>query len=102
MGLKLNKVSYNDKIKNISYEFEEGKITSVLSSSGGGKTILSYLLSNIEKPTSGEIINTYSGREIGYIFQNAEESFIFSTVREEIIFGRSDISPGCICSRGLS
>ena len=85
MGLKLNKVSYNDKIKNISYEFEESKITSVLSSSGGGKTILSYLLSNIEKPTSGELINPYNGREIGYIFQNSEESFIFSTVREEII-----------------
>jgi len=87
MALKLDKVSYNDKLKNISYEFEEGKITSVISSSGSGKTILSYLISGIEKPTSGEITNTYQGREIGYIFQNAEESFIFSTVREELLFG---------------
>lgn len=87
MALKLDKVSYKDKLKNISYEFEEGKITSVISSSGSGKTILSYLISEIEKPTSGEIINTYQGREIGYIFQNAEESFIFSTVREELMFG---------------
>lgn len=87
MAIKLNKVSYQDKLKNITYEFEEGKITSVLSSSGSGKTIFSYLISNIEKTTEGEIINTYSGREIGYLFQNAEESFIFSTVREEILFG---------------
>lgn len=87
MELKLNKVSYKDIIKNISYEFEEGKITSVISSSGSGKTILSYLISGIEKPTSGEVINTCIGRELGYIFQNAEESFIFSTVREELIFG---------------
>lgn len=87
MELKLNKVSYKDYLKNISYEFEEGKITSVISSSGSGKTILSYLISGIEKPTNGEIINQYQGREIGYVFQNAEESFIFNTVREELMFG---------------
>ena len=87
MGLILDKVSYKDKITNISYEFEEGKITSVISSSGSGKTILSYLISGIEQPTSGQVITPYQGREIGYIFQNAEESFIFSTVREELIFG---------------
>ena len=87
MELKLNKVSYNDKIKNITYEFEEGKITSVISSSGSGKTLLSYLISGIEKPSVGEIINTFKGREIGYIFQNAEESFIFSSIREELMFG---------------
>lgn len=87
MELKLEKVSYDDKLKNINYEFEEGKITSVVSSSGSGKTILSYLISGIEKPTSGTVINNYEGREIGYVFQNAEESFIFNTVREELIFG---------------
>lgn len=87
MGLRLDKVSYKDKLKNISYEFEDGKITSVISSAGNGKTILSYLISGIEKPTLGEITNMYLGREIGYVFQNAEESFIFSTVREELMFG---------------
>lgn len=87
MAIVLDKVSYEDKIKNISYEFEEEKITSIISASGEGKTILSYLISGIEKPTSGEITNTYKGRDIGYLFQNAEESFIFGTVREELIFG---------------
>ena len=87
MELKLNKVSYKDKIKDINYDFEEGKITSVISSSGSGKTILSYLISGIEKLTSGEIMNDYQGRDIGYVFQNAEESFIFGTIREELVFG---------------
>lgn len=87
MGLKLEKVTYKDILKNINYEFEEGKITSVISSSGSGKTILSYLISGIEKPSEGTITNTYQGREIGYIFQNAEESFIFNSIREELIFG---------------
>lgn len=87
MELKLNKVSYKDKLKDISYEFEDGKITSVISSSGSGKTILSYLISGIEKPTGGEIVSNYQGRDIGYVFQNAEESFIFGTIREELVFG---------------
>jgi len=87
MAIKLEKVSFKDKIKKINYEFEEGKITSVIASSGNGKTILSYLLSRIEKPSEGTIISKYEGREIGYVFQNPEESFIFNTVREELSFG---------------
>lgn len=87
MELKLNKVSFEDKIKNISYEFEEGKITSVIASSGSGKTILGYLLSGIEKNYTGEINNSYIGREIGYIFAKPEEAFIFNNIRDELIFG---------------
>lgn len=87
MGIKLEKVSYQDKIKNISYEFADEKITTVLGPSGSGKSTLSYLISKIIEESTGSITNPYSGREIGYIFQNPEESFIFSTVREEIAFG---------------
>lgn len=86
MGLKLSKVSYQDKIKDISYEFEDGKITSVISSSGGGKTLFSYLLIGFLK-AEGEIDNPYVGRELGYVFQRPDEAFIFSSVREEIAFG---------------
>lgn len=87
MAIKLEKVSYQDKLKNVSYEFEEGKITSIIGSSGSGKTLLSYLISGLEKADSGNIICSYSGREIGYIFQRPEEAFIFNTVREELAFG---------------
>lgn len=87
MAIKLEKVSYQDKLKNINYEFEEEKVTVVLSSSGGGKTLLSYLLTGLEKNYTGTITNSYNGRELGYVFQNPEESFIFSTVKEEISFG---------------
>lgn len=87
MAIKLEKVSYQDKLKNISYEFEEGKITSIISSSGGGKTLLSYLITNLEKPTEGNIICSYRGKDLGYIFQKPEEAFIFSSVREELAFG---------------
>lgn len=87
MAIKLEKVTYKDALKNISYEFEEGKITSIIGKSGSGKTILSYLISGLESPTSGTVTSSYIGREIGYIFQYPEEAFIFSTVKEELAFG---------------
>ena len=87
MAIVFNNVSYKDKLKNISYTFEEGKITSVLSVSGNGKTLFSYILSGLIKDYTGEVINSYEGRNIGYVFQNPEESFIFNNVREEISFG---------------
>ena len=87
MVIVFNKVSYKDKLKNISYTFEEGKITSVLSVSGNGKTLFSYILSGLIKDYTGEVINSYEGRNMGYVFQNPEESFIFNNVREEISFG---------------
>lgn len=87
MAIVFNKVSYKDKLKNISYTFEESKITSVLSVSGNGKTLFSYILSGLIKDYTGEVINSYEGRNMGYVFQNPEESFIFNNVREEISFG---------------
>ena len=87
MAIKLDKISYQDKLKNITYEFEKGKITGVLASSGSGKTILSYIIGKIEKDIEGVLTNNYIGREIGYVFQNPEETFIFNTVREELTFG---------------
>lgn len=69
MAIKLDKVSYQDKLKNISYEFTEGKITTVISSSGSGKTLLSYLLSGLITGYTGTITNSYIGRELGYVFQ---------------------------------
>lgn len=72
---------------NISYEFEDGKITTVIGSSSSGKTLLSYLLSGIIDDYTGNIISTYKNREIGYIFQRPEEAFIFETVKEELSFG---------------
>ena len=87
MGIRLENVSYQDKIKNISYEFEDGKITTVIGSSSSGKTLLSYILSGIIDDYTGNIISTYKNREIGYIFQRPDEAFIFETVKEELAFG---------------
>lgn len=87
MEIKLNNVTYKDKLKNINYEFEEEKITSVLGNSGSGKTLLSQFISGINNDYTGTIDNTYKGRNIGYVPSNNDEIFIGKTVREELSFG---------------
>ena len=42
-------------LDNVSYEIEEGKITSILGPSGVGKTTLLNIMSGILKADSGEI-----------------------------------------------
>lgn len=85
MELEFKKVTYKTSLKNFSYVFEEGKITTILS--GEELSHFIYLISGLDKASSGDIINTYIGRKMGVIFRKPEETFIFNTVREEIAFG---------------
>lgn len=85
--LKLDNISYrydNNSplvIKNLSYEFEEGKVYAIVGKSGAGKTTLLSILSSLAAPTSGNIylkdedvakIDKYKFRSkyVGVIFQN--------------------------------
>lgn len=98
MAINIDNVSYLDKLKNITYTFEDNKITSLIGSSGSGKTLLSYLITGLVLPTDGtiavdgNIIDKYTKdfkyirRIIGYVFQNPEEQFFTNSVKEEIQF----------------
>ena len=83
--LSLNNISFSyDKrpvLKDISYEFEKGKIYCIIGKSGAGKTTLLSLLSGLASPDSGEIIYegnsiakidkyTFRSKYIGVVFQN--------------------------------
>ncbi|MBR5515043.1 MAG: ABC transporter ATP-binding protein [Clostridia bacterium] len=68
-------------LKDISYEFENGKMYCIVGKSGAGKTTLLSLLSGLAKPHSGKILykgedikNTdkykYRSKYIGVIFQS--------------------------------
>ena len=87
MVLKLESVSYSYStksravIKNMNYEFNEGKVYAVMGKSGAGKTTLLSLLSSLAKPTNGKIIYKdidinqidqykYRSEYIGVIFQS--------------------------------
>ena len=67
--LSLQNISFSyDKtpvLKDISYEFEKGKMYCVIGRSGAGKTTLLSLLSGLATPTAGDII--YDGKSISKI-----------------------------------
>ena len=67
--LSLQNISFSyDKtpvLKDISYEFEKGKIYCIIGKSGADKTTLLSLLSGLAKPTSGDIV--YDGKSISKI-----------------------------------
>ena len=67
--LSLQNISFSyDKtpvLKDISYEFEKGKIYCIIGKSGAGKTTLLSLLSGLASPSKGEII--YNGKNISKI-----------------------------------
>ena len=52
-------------LKDVSYEFEKGKMYCIIGKSGAGKTTLLSLLSGLAAPTSGDII--YDGKSIAKI-----------------------------------
>ena len=68
-------------IKNISYDFERGKIYAIRGRSGSGKTTLLSLISGLERCTEGKIIfdgkdlkninlDKYRNSSIGIVFQS--------------------------------
>ena len=67
--LALQNISFSyDKtlvLKDISYEFEKGKMYCIIGKSGAGKTTLLSLLSGLASPASGEIL--YEGKSIAKI-----------------------------------
>lgn len=83
--LSLQNISFSyDKtpvLKDISYEFEKGKMYCIIGKSGAGKTTLLSLLSGLATPTEGDIIYdgksiadidkyTFRSRYIGVVFQS--------------------------------
>ena len=67
--LSLQNISFSyDKtpvLKDISYDFEKGRMYCIIGKSGAGKTTLLSLLSGLATPTAGEII--YDGKSIAKI-----------------------------------
>ena len=82
-------------LKDVSYDFEEGKIYAIRGRSGTGKTTLLSLISGLERCTEGSIIfdgkdlkdinlDYYRSHEIGIVFQSYN-LLPFMTVSENII-----------------
>ena len=83
--LSLQNISFSyDKtpvLKDISYEFEKGKMYCIIGKSGAGKTTLLSLLSGLAKPSEGDIL--YDGKSIAdidkYVFRSRYIGVVFQS-----------------------
>ena len=68
-------------LKDISYEFEKGKMYCIIGKSGAGKTTLLSLLSGLAAPGSGDIL--YEGKSISridkYVFRSKYIGVVFQS-----------------------
>lgn len=84
-------------VKDVSFSIERGSYTSIVGHNGSGKSTIAKLLLGLLQKDSGEInINGLELNEanlaeirnkVGIVFQNPDNQFIGSTVRDDIAFG---------------
>lgn len=92
--------SYDGKVNaldGVSLSIQKGDYVSIIGHNGSGKSTLAKLLIGLMEVTSGEIIienqtlsleNVYDiRRKLAIVFQNPDNQFIGSTVRDDMAFG---------------
>ena len=94
--LKLKNISKSYKtektikvLKGLSYNFEKGKIYSIMGPSGSGKSTLLNLISLIDKPSSGSIM--FDDNQIN--FNNTEDNDIFRAKKIGIVYQQNNLLP---------
>ncbi len=84
-------------VDDVSFAVEEGSYTTLIGHNGSGKSTIAKLLAGLLEKEGGTIMiggmelneeNLYRIRQkIGIVFQNPDNQFIGSTVRDDIAFG---------------
>lgn len=84
-------------IKNMSLEIEADKTTAIIGHNGSGKSTIAKLMNGLLAPNEGEIIVDGTKlteetvwdirRDIGMVFQNPDNQFVGTTVRDDVAFG---------------
>lgn len=84
-------------IKGVSFDIEKGSYTTIIGHNGSGKSTIAKLLVGLLEKESGSIKidgeeitpeNVYEiRRKVAIVFQNPDNQFIGSTVRDDIAFG---------------
>lgn len=96
-GLYYSYTNEKDTLNNINIDIYKGEKMAVLGSNGAGKSTFFLNINGVLKPKSGEII--YKGKiitkkdlnelrkNVGIVFQDADNQIIASTVLAEVSFG---------------
>lgn len=91
--------SYNDDkfIENLSFDIQKNSYTCIVGPNGSGKTTLSKLISGLLDRRSGEVYiddilfnkenSSLIRKKIGVIFQNPDNQYVGTTLKDDIIFG---------------
>lgn len=84
-------------LDNLSFVIDSGSMTAIIGHNGSGKSTIAKLIMGLLEPISGEIylddklltINNLDElrSRMGIIFQNPDNQFVGSTVRDDIAFG---------------
>lgn len=87
----------SETIDNVSFSMEKGTYTTIIGQNGSGKSTIAKLIAGLLEKKSGSIMidglelnleNLNQIRsKIGIVFQNPDNQFIGSTVRDDIAFG---------------
>ncbi|WP_339022633.1 energy-coupling factor transporter ATPase [Spiroplasma endosymbiont of Crioceris asparagi] len=103
IALKCSNLSFSYRsdlplvLKDVNFEINHGEYVAVIGHNGSGKSTLSKLIIGVIRPNDGEIyvfgnIVTsgslpFIRKFLGIVFQNPDNQFIGSTVKDDIAFG---------------
>ncbi len=99
--VKIKKLSFsyddNEFISNLSLDIERNSYTCIIGPNGSGKTTLSRLICGLLEFKDGEIFidnillnkenSSIIRKKIGVIFQNPDNQYVGTTLKDDIIFG---------------
>ncbi|PAD38092.1 energy-coupling factor ABC transporter ATP-binding protein [Terribacillus sp. 7520-G] len=84
-------------LRNISFQVEAGEWLAIIGHNGSGKSTIAKLMNGLLFPTEGEILingiplkeeNIWEiRRQVGMVFQNPDNQFVGTTVRDDVAFG---------------
>ena len=84
MAIIFDSVSYQNKIKNVSFNIEDGKITGIVGASNSGKSTLIDLMSGLlTDESNGIIFNDTLYKDIGVLYQTIDSQFFFDNIGRE-------------------
>lgn len=110
-------------LDNLDFTFHEGDSIGLIGPNGAGKTTLAHIVMGLIAPDAGEVLHRGTPvtdekgfaalrREVGLLFQNADDQLFYPTVLEDVAFGplnqgkspaeAADIARGTLARLGLS